>query len=176
MSLLKHICNGVMLHNFARFWLRKRTNHFLLRRQFDFIWLLVGCGGHPHGSSNWPIQITWRESRIGRWRGPHEAREAQGVIRSEQLSFWIDSYTLQSNLLGCSLYCFAESTGCLATNLSSGRFNLYFGGPSVPALERQFHKYFRSSGSVLQHYHSTTTGSACFWPAGEYAGGVWSYQ
>ena len=133
-------------------------------------------GGHPLGSSNWPIQIVWRESRIGGWKDTHEAREAQGVIRREQLSFWIHSYTLRSKLLDCLFCCLAESTDCLAMNLSSLRFNLYFGGPSVPALERQFHKYFRSSGSVLQHYHSTTTGVVCFWLAGEYARGVWSYQ
>ena len=60
-------------------------------RQFDLIWLLVECGGHPHGNSNWPVRIAWREIRIGGWRDPHEAREAQGVIRREQLSFW-DSF------------------------------------------------------------------------------------
>ena len=31
MSLLKYICNKVLLHNFAQFWLRKRTHHFWLR-------------------------------------------------------------------------------------------------------------------------------------------------
>jgi len=51
----------------------------------------VECGGHSHRNSNCPIQITWRESRICGWRGPHEAREAQGVMRREQLSF-LDSF------------------------------------------------------------------------------------
>ena len=41
----------------------------------------------------------------------------------------------------------------------------------MPALDRQFHKYFRRFRSVLQHYHSATTGSVYFWLAGEYAGG-----
>jgi len=67
-----------------------------LRRQFNLIWLLVECGGYPHGNSNWLIQIAWRESQIGGWRGPHEAREAQAVIRREQLSFW-DSFIHLAN-------------------------------------------------------------------------------
>ena len=31
MSLLKHISNRVLLHNFAHFWLRKRVPHFRLK-------------------------------------------------------------------------------------------------------------------------------------------------
>jgi len=53
-------------------------------------------GGHPHGDLNWPIRIAWREIRIGGWRGLHEAREAQGVIRREELSFW-DSFIHLAN-------------------------------------------------------------------------------
>ena len=134
------------------------------------------CVGHPHGSLNWPTQIALRESRIGGWRGPYEVREAQGVIRREKLSFWIRSYTLQSKLLDHLLYCLAESTDYLATNILNHGFNLYFRVPSVLPLERQFLKYFMSSRSVLQHYHSATIGSAYFWLVGEYTSGFWSYQ
>lgn len=50
MSLVKHICNRALLHNFAQFWLRKRIHHFLLRDlggNLNLIWLLVECGGPP---------------------------------------------------------------------------------------------------------------------------------
>jgi len=56
----------------------------------------VECGGHPHGHSNWTIQIAWREILICGWRDPCEAREAQGVIRREKLSFW-DSFIHLAN-------------------------------------------------------------------------------
>ena len=70
---------------------------------------------------------------MGGWRGPHEAKGAQGVIKRDQLSFCFHLSHLQTNTHLFTLL-FSESTSCLATSLSCERFNLYFGGPSVPAL------------------------------------------
>lgn len=66
-------------------------------------------------------------------------KELQGEINSH-FGFIFD---ICKQLLNCSLCCLAKSLECLATTLSRKKFNLYFGGPSFPALGRLFHKGFQ---------------------------------
>lgn len=81
--------------------------------------------------------------------GAHKRLRGRKLIKEEGALILQHSDHLTNKLtFVCSAAC--ESTHYLATSLSQGRFNIYFGGLSMPALGRLFHK----SCKEFQHRHT----------------------
>jgi len=126
------------------------------------------------GNLNLAIRCEWREIEWVDGGAHMRLRRPRGIKGGTTLIF-DHLLHLQTNTHLYALL-LSKSSRCLATNLSRGRFNLYFRGTSVPTLVRLFYRSFREVGTTTHFNHQCREGIAYSWVARKHAREVGGQQ